>query len=109
MRGWTIGHGLPRSGKGIAASPPMPQRPRTIAAPAWALISTPPPRWTSPALRTDLKAVLLGACKLWEGLRGRAAVEQANAYELAINRKTVRILGIELPRSLLLRATRVID
>jgi putative tryptophan/tyrosine transport system substrate-binding protein len=36
-------------------------------------------------------------------------VEQANVYELVINLRTARTLGVELPRTLLLRATRVIQ
>jgi putative ABC transport system substrate-binding protein len=36
-------------------------------------------------------------------------VEQANAYELAINLKTARGLGLAVPESVLLRARRVIQ
>lgn len=36
-------------------------------------------------------------------------VEQINVYELVVNLRTARALGIELPRSLLLQATRVIE
>lgn len=36
-------------------------------------------------------------------------VEQANVYELVVNVKTARRLGIELPRTFLLRATRTIE
>jgi putative tryptophan/tyrosine transport system substrate-binding protein len=36
-------------------------------------------------------------------------VEQVNVHELVVNLRTARALGVELPRSLLLQATRVID
>ena len=36
-------------------------------------------------------------------------VEQVNVYELVVNQRTARALGIELPRSLILQATRVIE
>ena len=36
-------------------------------------------------------------------------VEQVNVFELVVNRRTARALGIELPRTLMLRATRVIE
>jgi putative tryptophan/tyrosine transport system substrate-binding protein len=36
-------------------------------------------------------------------------VEQVNVYELVVNLRTARALGIELPRTLLLQATRVIE
>jgi len=36
-------------------------------------------------------------------------VEQANTYELVLNLRTARVLGIEIPRSLLFQATRLIE
>ncbi len=36
-------------------------------------------------------------------------VEQANKFELVVNRKTARALGLTIPASVLVRATRVID
>ena len=36
-------------------------------------------------------------------------VEQANVYELVLNLRTARALGIDIPRSLLLQATRIIE
>jgi putative ABC transport system substrate-binding protein len=36
-------------------------------------------------------------------------VEQVNVYELVVNLRTARALGIELPRTLMLQATRVIE
>lgn len=36
-------------------------------------------------------------------------VAQVNVYELVVNLRTARALGIELPRSLMLQATRVIE
>ena len=36
-------------------------------------------------------------------------VERVSVYELVINRRTARALGIELPRSLMFQATRLID
>jgi putative ABC transport system substrate-binding protein len=36
-------------------------------------------------------------------------VEQVNVFELVINLRTARVLGIELPRTLMLQATRVIE
>ena len=36
-------------------------------------------------------------------------VEQVNVYELVVNLRTARALGIELPKSLMLQATRVIE
>ena len=36
-------------------------------------------------------------------------VEQVNVYELIVNLRTARALGIELPRALMLKATRVIE
>jgi putative ABC transport system substrate-binding protein len=36
-------------------------------------------------------------------------VEQVNVFELVVNLRTARALGIELPRTLMLQATRVIE
>ena len=36
-------------------------------------------------------------------------VERVSVYELVVNRRTARALGIELPRSLMFQATRLID
>ena len=36
-------------------------------------------------------------------------IEQVNVYELVVNLRTARALGIELPRSALLQASRVIE
>ncbi len=66
------------------------------------------------AYGTDFKDVFVRAA----GLAGRILkgadpanipVEQANTYELVVNLRTARGLGIELPRSLTLQATRVIE
>jgi putative tryptophan/tyrosine transport system substrate-binding protein len=66
------------------------------------------------AYGTDFKDVFVRAA----GLVGRILkgavpagipVEQANTYELVVNQRTARSLGIELPRSLLLQASRVIE
>lgn len=40
---------------------------------------------------------------------GEIAIEQAARFELAVNMKTARVIGIEIPRSILLRADRVIE
>jgi putative ABC transport system substrate-binding protein len=63
---------------------------------------------------TDFAAVYRRAAPLIDRiLRGAdpatIAVEQANVYELAVNLKTARALGLEMPQSLMLQATRVIE
>lgn len=40
---------------------------------------------------------------------GEIAIEQAARFELAVNMKTARAIGIEIPRSILLRADRVTE
>jgi ABC-type uncharacterized transport system substrate-binding protein len=40
---------------------------------------------------------------------GDIPVEQANAYELVLNLRTARLLGIEIPRSPLFHAARLIE
>jgi len=63
---------------------------------------------------TDFAAVYRRAPRLIDRiLRGAdpatIPVEQANIFELALNLKTARALGIEMPQSLLLQATRLIQ
>jgi putative ABC transport system substrate-binding protein len=48
--------------------------------------------------------------KMFKGARpADIPVEQMNIYELVVNLKTARRLGIELPRSFLLQATQTIE
>lgn len=63
---------------------------------------------------TDFKALFVRAAALADRVVKGAdpagiPVEQANTFDLVVNRHTARTLGIELPRSLLLQATRVIE
>lgn len=52
----------------------------------------------------DLLAKVLGGAKA-----GELSVDQASRFELALNAKTARAIGLEVPRSILLRADRVIE
>ena len=63
---------------------------------------------------TDFKALFVRSAALVDRVVKGAdpagiPVEQANTFDLVVNRHTARTLGIELPRSLLLQATRVIE
>lgn len=63
---------------------------------------------------TDFGAMSARAATLVDRiLRGASPatipVEQASAYELVVNLKTARALGIEIPKSLVLQATRLIN
>lgn len=63
---------------------------------------------------TDFKAVYVRAAALVDRvLRGadpaHIPVEQANVYDLVINLRTARALQIEVPRTMLLSATRLIE
>jgi putative ABC transport system substrate-binding protein len=66
------------------------------------------------AYGTDFKDLFVRAAALaGRILKGadpaRIPVEQANTYELVVNLRTARSLGIDLPRSVMLQATRVIE
>lgn len=63
---------------------------------------------------TDFKDLYVRAATLVDRVLGGTdpasiPVEQANTYELVVNRRTARALGINFPRALLLQATRVIE
>jgi putative tryptophan/tyrosine transport system substrate-binding protein len=63
---------------------------------------------------TDFRALFVRAAALADRVVKGAdpagiPVEQANTFDLVVNRRTARTLGIDLPRSLLLQATRVIE
>lgn len=66
------------------------------------------------AYGTDFKDVYSRAARLVSRILEGAdpattPVEQANTYELVVNLRTARSLGLELPRSVMLQATRVIE
>jgi ABC-type uncharacterized transport system substrate-binding protein len=63
---------------------------------------------------TDFKALYVRAAGLVDRVVKGAdpaniPVEQANTFDMVVNRRTARALGIDLPRSLLLQATRIIE
>ena len=65
-------------------------------------------RISSPAAQVQRSAQIVD--KLLDGARpADIPVEQATVFELAVNVKTARALGIKMPQSVLLRANKVIE
>lgn len=63
-----------------------------------------------PDLSASFRRLATYVDRILKGARpAELAVEQPTAFELVLNRKAARTLGITLPRSLLLRADRVIE
>jgi hypothetical protein len=58
---------------------------------------------------TPRRSLLLIAGAAWLCAPWSAFAHQANVYELVVNRRTARSFGIELPRTLMLQATRVTE